>query len=105
MDVIQREKAYRILKHYGAANQRRQLCEECAELIQAVCKYERTIDSFTAEKYTDVMNTEREIASEIADVLIMIEQIKLGMFNGVHSHEIENQINFKLDRQLERIRK
>ena len=90
MDVIQREKAYRILKHYGAANQRRQLCEECAELIQAVCKYERTIDSFTAEKYTDV---------------IMIEQIKLGMFNGVHSHEIENQINFKLDRQLERIRK
>lgn len=104
MDFVQREKARAILNHYGAANQRRQLCEECAELIQAVCKYDRAMNDFTAGYFPDVVNSEREIASEIADVLIMIEQIKIAMFSGVHSHEIENQINYKLNRQIERIK-
>ena len=33
-------KAFKILNHYGEKKQRRQLVEECAELIQAVKKWE-----------------------------------------------------------------
>lgn len=42
MTYEQKAKCKQILEHYGAENQRRQLCEECAELIQAAIKYERT---------------------------------------------------------------
>ena len=104
MDVIQREKARAILKHYGEKPQRRQLVEECSELIQAVCKYDRQNDSekFDSEK---MQNIEREIAEEIADVLIMIEQLKISMFCGDGVRMIDSYIDYKLNRQLERIKK
>ena len=102
MDTKQREKARAILKHYGEKSQRRQLIEECSELIQAICKYDREMNAekFNAEK---VGNLENEIAGEIADVLIMIEQLKISMFYGDGVNLIDCMINYKLDRQLERI--
>ncbi len=103
MDAVQREKARAILKHYGEKPQRRQLVEECSELIQAVCKYDRELN---AEKYNaeKVGNLEREIAGEIADVLIMIEQLKIAMFCGDGVGMIDSYIEYKLNRQLERIK-
>lgn len=103
MDVIQRVKALTILQHYGAANQRRQLVEECSELIQAICKYDRAISSNTTGYYPDVQNAKYNIAGEIADVLIMIEQIKISLGTETRQ-EIENLIESKLNRQLERIK-
>ena len=107
MDVIQREKAYSILKHYGVKNQRRQLVEECAELIQAICKYERIVkdrDIIPSEDIINFKNAKYDMAEEIADVLIMIEQIKMTM-GADGRRDIEELIEFKLDRQLERIKK
>ena len=103
MDVIQKEKARTILQHYGAANQRRQLVEECSELIQAICKYDRAISSITTGYYPDMQNAKYNIAGEIADVLIMIEQIKISLGTETRQ-EIENLIESKLNRQLERIK-
>lgn len=106
MDVIQREKALSILKHYGAPDQRRQLCEECAELIQAICKYERAAEyGCITGDLSHIENAENEIAGEIADVLIMIEQIKFAVLGGDHANLIERLIDYKLNRQLERIKK
>lgn len=58
----------RALKKYGIENQLRQLQEECAELITAVNHYLRGRDS----------NCD-ELSEEIADVIIMVTQIQLGL--------------------------
>lgn len=84
-----------IADHYGLDGQLGILQEECAELIQAVSKYKRcrTVASEDACKPI--------IAEEMADVYIMIEQIRYLLdidddFGGwLHS---------KIDRQMRRIR-
>lgn len=97
MNDEQREKARFILMHYGAANQRHQLIEECAELIQAINKYER------ATSEINIFNAKDNILSEIADVLIMIEQISMSLFNDDKSF-VNAMIEYKLNRQLNRIK-
>ena len=74
---------------YGLESQLRQLQEECAELIVAVSK------SFKAEK------TMTNLFEEIADVEIMIAQIKyLTCSNG----QVDAWIQRKIERQLQRIK-
>lgn len=106
MDFIRREKCMRILDHYGAENQRKQLTEECAELIQAVCKYDRVTNgnNGAAGLIPAVLNARNNIAQEIADVLIMIEQLEIALF-GYDRTPVEDAIDFKLNRQIDRIRK
>ena len=53
-----------IARHYGEANQLNQLQEELAELIVAINKYRRNADNIT------------NLVEEIADVEIMLRQIK-----------------------------
>ena len=86
----QKAKCKQILEHYGAENQRRQLCEECAELIQAAIKYERTSPNLEAYSH---------LCEELADVMIMIEQIKLT----VSENAVNSFINEKIERQMRRI--
>lgn len=102
MNDEQREKANTILQHYGATNQRHQLIEECAELIQALNKYERVLNSSVKMWRADTIRAENNIASEIADVLIMIEQVSISLFNDDKSF-IDTMIDYKLNRQLKRI--
>lgn len=45
MTEEQKSKCKDIFLHYGIASQRRQLIEECAELIQALTKYERKFET------------------------------------------------------------
>lgn len=75
----------RILNHYGRENQVQKTCEELAELQVAI-----THDT-----------PKEQIKSEIADVLIMCEQIKL--MHGINETELAAEIDYKVDRQLERI--
>lgn len=101
MNDEQREKARFILMHYGATSQRHQLIEECAELIQAVNKYERAIhDKLNRDS---VIEARHNIISEIADVLIMIEQVSISLTDGDKIF-IEKMIEYKLNRQLNRIK-
>ena len=92
-------KAFKILNHYGEKKQRRQLAEECAELIQAVTKLERAQESDSIAK---VIERTHDLASELADVRIMIEQIEMTI-SGDISTNIQEQIEYKLQRQLDRI--
>lgn len=96
-----------ILDHYGRDAQRRQAIEELSELIQAICKYERNNYTYweceqDPEKYKKVDNAHKNLLGEIADVIVMIEQLKI-MVGERDRTRIENIIDEKIKRQLDRI--
>jgi ribosome modulation factor len=78
-----------IAYHYGYESQREQLIEECAEAILAAqkCKRYGSKGSFEA------------LCGEVADVLVMAQQMRLLMGAKV----IDEIIDKKLNRQLGRI--
>ena len=78
-----------IADHYGIKKQLRQLAEECSELAVEA--------SHSARKGTTV-----KIIEEMADVEIMIEQIIY--LAQIDKCDIEDCINYKLDRQMKRIK-
>jgi hypothetical protein len=90
----QKEKCAEIIVHYGVKKQRRQLCEECAELIQSAIKVDRLSEdgSLHMEAYS-------HFCEELADAIIMIEQIRLTVSENLVNSYIEQ----KLDRQMKRI--
>lgn len=89
------EKALRaITNHYNFKNQRNILCEECAELIQSVSKCLRYADNAT-----EYRKHYQNFAEEVADVLIMCEQMRLYLGENL----IDEIKESKLKRQLRRI--
>lgn len=102
---MNKEAIKKIADTYGFSEQSRQLSEECAELIVAVNKYHREIKkpSHTPSDCTDKQYLSLQIMEEIADVTIMIEQIKYLL--QISETDIEQIIEQKLNRQLERIEK
>ena len=88
---IDEEKVKQIADFYGLNNQLKQLAEECCELSVESLHYIRERGA-----------TER-ISEEIVDVLIMIQQI-IYLF-GDNVEKLGQYADFKLDRQLGRIRR
>lgn len=82
-----------IIETYGIPQQVDMAIEECSELTKALLKYRRA----NAPDTSLVSN----IAEEIADVEITVAQLK-RIYNC--EAEVEKQIDFKLNRQLKRIR-
>lgn len=76
------------IETYGINIQLDILQEECAELIQAVSKYKR-------------YGKEDGLFEEMADVLIMIEQMQIFFGND----EVERQRQKKIERLAERLEK
>ena len=87
---MEKDKLQMIADHYGIKEQLRQLAEECCELAVEA--------NHSARKGTTV-----KIIEEIADVVIMMEQIIY--LAGIDRKDIDEVIDYKLNRQLERIRK
>lgn len=87
-----------ISQHYGYDAQSRQLIEEMAELTQAINKAWRMGNDFD-----NLLVQKRNIKEEIADVTIMLSQIKYLL--QISDTDIEQIIEQKLNRQLERIEK
>lgn len=85
-----REKMMQIADHYGYGGQSRQLIEEMAELTVAINKKWRD----------DTVGTE-SIIEEIADVEIMLEQIKYLL--GCDWEVFKTKLT-KVDRQIARIK-
>ena len=85
------ERLKQIADHYGLYSQLSILQEECAELIQAASKYKRNrlIDDY------------QHIVEEIADVEIMIAQVKYLL--KMHNYHVDGVKEEKITRQLERI--
>ena len=88
---IDEEKVKRIADYYGWNSQLRQLAEECSEL------------SVEALHYTRQRGRTERISEEIVDVLIMIQQIIYLLKND--TEKLEKYADFKLDRQLGRIKR
>lgn len=82
-----------IINHFGVNRQSRQAMEECGELIQAINKMLR---------YPDDEIKRIELIEEIADVLIMIVQLKI-IFD-IEQSEIKRMMNYKKSRLVQRYR-
>lgn len=91
----QKQKCRTMFEHYGLDNQLRILQEECAELIQAASKYLRA-----QEAGKPIAQSKAALLEEVADVMIMVEQVK-GIFTGA---ALDAMIESKLNRQIDRIR-
>ena len=84
----------KILAHYGIQNQKKKAIEEMSELIVVMCK---TTDVPSCDpKLPQLMDN---LIEEIADVMIMMEQLRL--FYG--QNEVDKMIEYKLNRQIKRI--
>ena len=89
----------KIADKYGYDAQSRQCIEEMAELTVALNKYHRiTNDVHYAYEHRKCIENIKE---EIADVMIMLEQMKYLL--NIYEDDIETIINRKIQRQLERI--
>ncbi len=64
--------------------------EECGEAVQAALKYDYRADEITKQA----------LITEIADLEIMVQQIK----SVIGYDKVNKEIDFKLNRQLERIK-
>lgn len=80
---------------YGKRSQVDMAIEEMSELTKALLK-ERRVDTDNERKAAD------HIAEEMADVIIMLEQLMI-IFDNVE--EIQEQINYKLERQRKRLKR
>jgi NTP pyrophosphatase (non-canonical NTP hydrolase) len=85
----------KIANHYGFSNQLQMLVEEMSELTQAICKYRRY------ENAKEQVNTFENLIEEVADVQIVLSQIKIL----VGKNEVNKKIDEKVNRQLERMKK
>ena len=86
---INHETIKKSIRHYGKELISTIAMEECAELIQAISKYKR------GKPDKDNM------AEEIADVLISIENMKY--IAGISDKKIQKWIDYKQNRSLKRI--
>lgn len=88
------EKCAAIIAHYGIENQLVKLCEECGELIVEACKA-KSMGGFLHSDFI----------KELADVKILLTQFEIIISRERSAQEIYDEtLNFKLDRQLERIK-
>lgn len=88
-----------IMNHYGFEKQAEMFIEECSEAIQAVQKFKRVRWDESSD-CVDVKAAREHLCEEVADVLVMAEQ----MYNFLDTEEIERIRAEKINRQLERIR-
>ena len=79
-----------VIEYYGSNHQLGIAMEELAELIQAISKMMR------GEQNTD------HLIEEIADVEIMIHQLKIIF--GIFDYEVDREMDFKIDRLSERMK-
>ncbi len=89
---INREQLLFIINTYGVKPQEDIALEELSELQKAILKHRRYGNK----------ETEQAIIDEIADVQIMLEQLKI--IYSCH-RDVEERVEYKIDRQIKRIKK
>lgn len=99
MNEAMEKKCLEIARYYGFDAQTNQLIEECAELIQAINKYKR---KHIGGQPLDVqVSTWNQVVEEIADVEVMLCQIK--QLFGITEHEVEDVAERKIERTMMRM--
>ena len=84
----QKSQCAEIANHYGEHAQLGIMIEECAELIQAICKMQRYGEPTKRLNYVE----------ELADVTIMTEQL-VTLLNSTDYERFERFVEYKLKRQ------
>lgn len=94
------DKLLKIINHYGIEKQLKYIHSEYFELDEAIIdyKYVEVYKCSPAEKYH-----KEHIAEEIADILVMLKQFQYHY--EIDDSTIENIMNQKIDRQIDRIEK
>lgn len=91
MEFLQKHFCGQIADHYGQRKQEVQTVQELSELIVLL----------TRRKDQRGKDYKERLIDEIADSLIMIEQVR--QLNGITEKEIKSHIDYKLERQRARI--
>ena len=94
-----KEKLLKIIEHYGEEKQLKYIHTEYFELDEAILNY------WNDETYYEEVerNDKEHIAEEIADVMVMLKQFQYNY--EITDEQIEGIMNYKINRQLERIKK
>jgi len=87
----------RAIMTWGENLQLELIVEECAELIRAIQKYKRKLA--TGGLY---LEAREDMAEEVADVSLMIEQMKLMRLNDA-AHPFKDDINRWMEYKLARL--
>ena len=86
--LVSREVCERAVNHYGHKEQAGQAMEECGELITALHKYFYRSGNFNHMR----------LAEEIADVMIMCEQLNIILEKQGYGEMVEHAKIYKLQR-------
>ena len=95
-----KDKLLQIINHYGIDKQLKYIHSEYFELDEAIIDY-RYVEVYKgspAEKYH-----KEHIAEELADVMVMLKQFQY--YYGIEDKQVEDVMQYKIDRQLDRIEK
>ena len=87
------EKLKKIINHYGVIPQLKYIHSEYFELDEAIIECEESGNN--PEYYKE------SIGGEIADIMVMLKQFQY--YYDIEDKQIEDIMNFKIDRQLDRI--
>lgn len=96
----------KIVSRYGYDAQSRQCIEEMAELTQAINKFWRkdlhcSYGALNEDRLDRESEAYKNLIEEMADVEIMLEQMKELLFCGDKVNEIKEE---KLERQIKRLK-
>lgn len=80
---------------YGVASQHDMMVEEMAELTKSILKFRRNIKDVNRKNYIV------DIIDELADVYIMLKQLEIIHCDS--ENDVQNIINYKIDRLQKRI--
>ena len=93
-----KEKLLEIINHYGLEKQLKYIHSEYFELDEAILNYENR--RFNMPELSQI-RARNHIVEEIADVMVMLKQFQY--YYDITDEQIEEIMNKKIDRQLERI--
>ena len=100
MDMYKRD-IIKLAKKFGIENRIDQTQEECAELIQALSKYKRTVVKKDKTCSVDELKARNMVTEEIADIEICLMQMKKLL--SISDMELEGIKSVKITRTKKRM--
>ena len=99
-----KNKLLQIINHYGIDKQLKYIHSEYFELDEAIVRHTIIKDMNKVFGYNFNLDVfEEHIKEEIADVMVMLKQFQY--YYGIDDEQVEDVMNYKIDRQLDRIEK
>ena len=99
-----KNKLLQIINHYSIDKQLKYIHSEYFELDESIFDYEKSGWNFSDDTCLDIEKEyKNHIAEELADVMVMLKQFQY--YYGIEDKQVEEVMNYKIDRQLDRIEK